>query len=251
MTRMKGPAVREAVAEGDLRIAHVLPNILTVLGLCAGATAIPFALASNWKAAVTAIVLAAIFDTLDGRIARYFGTDTDFGAQLDSLADLVSFGIAPAMLVYLWMLHRAGGAGWAMALIFCVCGAIRLARFMTQSLPEEGAEPEPFFVGVPTPAAACLILLPLIISFQFPGPVFANPVVSATMVAICSLLMVSRMPTPSLKAIHLPQGARGPALGFAGLLLGFAILWPWSTLTGCLVIYLASLPFAARAHETD
>jgi CDP-diacylglycerol---serine O-phosphatidyltransferase len=252
MTRMKGPAVREAVADGDLRFAHFLPNVLTVLGLCCGATAIPFALASNWKAAVTAIVLAAIFDTLDGRVARYFGTDTEFGAQLDSLSDLVSFGIAPAMLVYLWMLNRAGGAGWAIALIFCICAAIRLARFMIESPAEEHAEPEPYFIGVPTPAAACLILLPLIISFQFPGPVFANPVVSATMVAVCSLLMVSRMPTLSLKAIHLPSHARGPALGFAGLLLGFAILWPWSTLTACLVIYLVSLPvLAARAHESE
>lgn len=252
MTRMKGPAVREAVADGDLRFAHFLPNALTVLGLCCGATAIPFALASNWKAAVTAIVLAAIFDTLDGRVARYFGTDSEFGAQLDSLSDLVSFGIAPAMLVYLWMLHRAGGAGWAMALIFCVAAAIRLARFMIESAPEEGAEPEPFFSGVPTPAAACLILLPLIVSFQFPGAVFANPVVSATMVAICSLLMISRVPTLSLKAIHLAPHARGPALGFAGLLLGFAILWPWSTLTGCLVIYLASLPvLAARLRDED
>lgn len=252
MTRMKGPAVREAVAEGDLRFAHFLPNVLTVLGLCCGATAIPFALASNWKAAVTAIVLAAIFDTVDGRVARYFGTDTEFGAQLDSLSDLVSFGIAPAMLVYLWMLNRAGSAGWAMALIFCVCAAIRLARFMIASPPVAHAEPEPYFTGVPTPAAACLILLPLIISFQFPGPVFANPVVSALMVAICSLLMVSRMQTPSLKAIHLSPHVRGPAMGFAGLLLGFAILWPWSTLTGCLVIYLASLPvLAARAREQD
>ena len=252
MTRMRGSAVREAVADGDLRFAHFLPNVLTVLGLCCGATAIPFALASNWKGAVTAIVLAAIFDTLDGRVARSFGTDSQFGAQLDSLSDLVSFGIAPAMLVYLWMLHRAGGAGWAMALIFCVCAAIRLARFMIESPPEEHADPEPYFIGVPTPAAACLILLPLIVSFQFPGPVFANPVASAVMVAICSLLMVSRMPTPSLKAIHLPSHARGPAIGFAGLLLGFAILWPWSTLTGCLVLYMASLPvLRARAHEQD
>jgi CDP-diacylglycerol--serine O-phosphatidyltransferase len=252
MTRMRGPAVREAVAEGDLRFAHFLPNVLTLLGLCCGATAIPFALASDWKPAVTAIVLAAIFDTLDGRVARYFGTDSQFGAQLDSLSDLVSFGIAPAMLVYLWMLNRAGGAGWAMALIFCICAAIRLARFMIEGPAEEHAEPEPYFTGVPTPAAACLILLPLIVSFQFPGPVFANPVVSATMVAICSLLMVSKMPTLSLKSIHLRHSARAPALGFAGLLLGFAILWPWSTLTGCLVIYLASLPvLAARAHEQE
>jgi CDP-diacylglycerol--serine O-phosphatidyltransferase len=250
MSRMRGPNLRAAVADGDLQFARFLPSALTLLGLCCGATAIRFALSANWKAAVTAIVLAAIFDVLDGGVARLFGADSEFGAQLDSLADLVSFGIAPAMLVYTWTLHYAGGAGWAMALIFCVCCAIRLARFMIES-HDEDAPPEPFFVGVPTPAAACLILLPMIVSFQFHDPVFANPVLTMAMIAATSLLMVSRVPTPSLKGIHLTRQTRGPVTAFAGLLLGFAVLWPWSTLTVSLIVYLAGIPAAVAIARDD
>ena len=250
MSRMRGPNLRAAVADGDLQFARFLPSALTLLGLCCGATAIRFALSANWKAAVTAIVLAAIFDVLDGGVARLFGADSEFGAQLDSLADLVSFGIAPAMLVYTWTLHYAGGAGWAMALIFCVCCAIRLARFTIES-HDEDAPPEPFFVGVPTPAAACLILLPMIVSFQFHDPVFSNPVVTMAMIAATSLLMVSRVPTPSLKGIHLTRQTRGPVTAFAGLLLGFAVLWPWSTLTVSLIVYLAGIPAAVAIARED
>lgn len=252
MSRMKGPNLRAAVADGDLQFARFLPSALTLLGLCCGATAIRFALTANWKAAVTAIVLAAIFDVLDGGVARLFGADSEFGAQLDSLADLVSFGIAPAMLVYTWTLHYAGGAGWAMALIFCVCCAIRLARFMIESTNQnEDGPPEPFFVGVPTPAAACLILLPMIVSFQFHDPVFANPVLTMAMIAATSLLMISRVPTPSLKGIHLTRQTRGPVTAFAGLLLGFAVLWPWSTLTVSLIVYLAGIPAAVAIARDD
>jgi len=252
MSRMRGPNLRAAVADGDLQFARFLPSTLTLLGLCCGATAIRFALSANWKAAVTAIVLAAIFDVLDGGVARLFGADSEFGAQLDSLADLVSFGIAPAMLVYTWTLHYAGGAGWAMALIFCVCCAIRLARFMIESTNhDEDAPPEPFFVGVPTPAAACLILLPMIVSFQFHDAVFANPVVTMAMIAATSLLMISRVPTPSLKGIHLTRHTRGPVTAFAGVLLGFAVLWPWSTLTVSLIVYLAGIPAAVAIARED
>ena len=187
---------RAAIAEReDVNFSRFLPSGLTLLGLCSGATAIPFALSGNFSAAVVAIVLAAIFDTLDGKIARLMGTDSKFGAQLDSLADLVSFGIAPAVLVYMWSLHQAGGAGWTLSLIFCVCAAVRLARFNIESdeASEEAAAPA-HFTGVPTPAAACLILLPLILSFQFTvDSGFRDPAVSGAVIAVVSLLMVSKL----------------------------------------------------------
>src|ERR1700755_1972472 len=118
----------------DLSISKLVPSTLTLLGLCSGATAIRFAFLADWHTAVACVVLAMIFDMLDGRAARMFGADTRFGAQLDSLADLVSFGVAPGVIMYLWSLERMGAAGWAAALIFCACSAIRLARFNVHSV---------------------------------------------------------------------------------------------------------------------
>src|SRR5205807_3875164 len=133
------PEIRQAVAEGELPIARMIPSGLTIIGLCCGATAMRFAWYGHFKGAVAAIVAAAVFDLLDGRAARLFGTDSAFGAQLDSLADLVSFGIAPAMLVYMWTLNGAGAAGWAAVLAFCVCCAVRLARFNTETANDDVA----------------------------------------------------------------------------------------------------------------
>ena len=242
---------RAAIAErDDAAFGRFLPSGLTLLGLCSGATAIPFALSSNWRAAVVAIVIAAIFDTLDGKIARLLGADSKFGAQLDSLADLVSFGIAPAVLVYMWSLYKAGGTGWTLVLVFCMCAAVRLARFNIES-GEAGEEPAAHFTGVPTPAAACLILLPLILSFQFTVETgFRDPAVSGAVIALVSLAMVSRLPTPSLKNLHVPRQLRGPLTGFAALLLASAVLWPWATLSATLIAYVVMVPVSLlRAAE--
>ena len=151
----------------ELSVGRVVPSVLTLLGLCSGITAIRFALDANWPAAVAAIIFAMLFDMLDGRAARFLGADTRFGAQLDSLADLVSFGVAPGVLVFMWSLSRMGNAGWIAALIFCACSAIRLARFNVQSVRDEGSSPaNPYFTGLPTPAAAGLLLLPMLLEFS-------------------------------------------------------------------------------------
>jgi len=145
-------------APGGLRslpFNRLLPSVLTVLALCAGLTSIRFALQDKWQAAVVAIILAALLDALDGRIARRFGGVTKFGAELDSLADFLSFGVAPAVTLYLWSLQRWGGFGWVIALVFAVCAALRLARFNTRlgetDLPSWAPN---FFTGLPAPAAA-------------------------------------------------------------------------------------------------
>src|ERR1700750_296401 len=151
----------------DLSISKLVPSTLTLLGLASGATAIRFALQEQWTYAVASVVFAMVFDMLDGRAARLLGADTRFGAQLDSLADLVSFGVAPGVIMYMWSLNAMGNAGWIAALIFCACAAIRLARFNVESVRDEGAtKGNPYFTGLPTPAAACMMLLPLLISFQ-------------------------------------------------------------------------------------
>jgi len=225
-----------------------LPNALTLVGLCCGATAIRFALSGNWEAAVIAIVCAAIFDMLDGRLARLFGADSAFGAQLDSLADLVSFGIAPSVVVYTWTLNEGGGAGWAAVLIFCACCAIRLARFNIESVPDKDEDPSithPYFTGMPTPAAACLILLPLLLSFQTGGEIFRDPLISGAMIAFTSALMVSRVPTLSVKHLKITRQFRAPVMAMIALLLGSAVIWPWATMTACLIVYLAYIPIGA------
>jgi CDP-diacylglycerol--serine O-phosphatidyltransferase len=234
------------VLKDEFPMRRYIPSGLTLLGLCCGATAIRFSLTGYYKAAVIAIICAAVFDLLDGRVARLFGAASAFGAQLDSLADLVNFGIAPAILVYTWSLYQAHGAGWALTLAFCVCSAIRLARFNVESVdPDPEAPPEPYFRGVPTPAAACLILLPMLLAFQFSDQVLSSPFTSAALIALMSALMVSRVPTLSLKHVHVLPQFRGLVIAAGVLMLASAIIFPWSTLTGVLIIYLVSLPFAA------
>ncbi len=241
-----------AALREDFPLGKFLPNGLTLLGLCSGTTSIRFALLGQWKAAVAAIVFAAIFDALDGRVARLFRVDSAFGAQLDSLADLVSFGIAPSVLVYLWSLNRAAGAGWAVALIYCACCAIRLARFNVEASERDPlSPPNPYFTGLPTPAAACLILLPMLFGFQFHSAAFTNPLLNAFVVGVMSLLMVSRVPTLSVKHIHIPKAMRRALAGFVGLLVGSAVLWPWATMTAALLIYLATIPVSAAHIDPD
>jgi CDP-diacylglycerol--serine O-phosphatidyltransferase len=135
----------------DLSISKVIPSALTLLGLCAGVTTIRFVLLEQWKGAVIAIFCAMVFDMLDGRAARWLGADSRFGAQLDSLADLVSFGVAPTVIIYTWSLWRMGDAGWVAAVIFCACSAIRLARFNVQAARDEGATHSFPYTGLPTP----------------------------------------------------------------------------------------------------
>jgi len=235
-----------AALRDDVPFGKFIPNALTVLALCTGATAIRFALSGHWQAAVVAIILAAVLDTLDGRIARLLGLDSKFGAQLDSLADLVSFGIAPSVLVYMWTLYQGGGAGWTIALVFCVCCAIRLARFNIQSDEAEDDSPANHFTGVPAPAAACLILVPMLLSFQGDIPWLRDPFLSGGWMAIVSLLMVSRLPTLSLKNMYVPRMLKAPAALFVALLLTCTIIWPWATLTAAALLYLGLLPMGGR-----
>jgi len=234
----------------ELPFGRHIPSAITLLGLCAGATAVPFAMYGHWKGAVAAVVCAAVLDTLDGWIARLIGAGSEFGAQLDSLADLVSFGIVPSIVVYMWTLSHAGGAGWAMALIYSMCCAIRLARFNVESI-DPASPPAKHFTGMPTPIAACLILLPMQFTFQFSDPAFRNPMMTAVMIAIVSILMVSRIPTLSLKRLRIPPQRRRAAFAVSGVLVASTILFPWATLTTGLLAYLATIPIGVAQFAGD
>jgi CDP-diacylglycerol--serine O-phosphatidyltransferase len=234
----------------DLSIGKLVPSSITLLALCCGVTAIRFGLDNQWASAVSFVILAMILDMLDGRAARMLGADSRFGAQLDSLADLVSFGVAPGIIMYMWSLNQMGNAGWVAALIFCACAAIRLARFNVESVRDEGAtKGNPYFTGLPTPAAACMMLLPLLISFQWNDPLVRQPWISGVVIGITSILMVSRLPTPSIKYMKLQRQHRIAAGICFAALAGLLIAWPWATMTVGLLIYVASIPFAIVAHH--
>ena len=236
----------------DLSISKLVPSILTLLGLCAGATAIRFALVQDWKHAVASVIAAMVFDMLDGRAARMFGADTRFGAQLDSLVDLVSFGVAPGVIVFLWSLQGMNEAGWIVTLIFCACSAIRLARFNIQSASarDEGAtQANPYFTGLPMPASAFLAVLPMLLSFQFGDAIVRSAEFTSVVMVLASVLMVSRVPTPSIKYMHLPKALIAVAWLALGAFLLLLINWPWATLTGGFLLYAASVPFIYFRHR--
>ncbi|PKU23732.1 CDP-diacylglycerol--serine O-phosphatidyltransferase [Telmatospirillum siberiense] len=234
-----------------LSFNKLIPNILTMLALCAGLTSIRFGLHGKWDQAVIAILLAGLLDGLDGRIARLLHGTSKFGAELDSLSDFVSFGVAPSMLLYFWTMQGAGGLGWALVLLFSVCCALRLARFNTM-LGEPDLPPWAynFFTGVPAPAAAGLVLLPMVISFQSDGEsFFASPSVNAVVLITVSFLMVSKIPTYSGKRFRVPHEYVLPMLLLVGILAAFLVTEPWTTITLVGIFYGASIPVSARAFR--
>ena len=234
-----------------LSFNKLIPNILTMLALCAGLTSMRFGLHGKWEQAVTSILVAAILDGLDGRIARLLQGTSKFGAELDSLSDFVSFGVAPAMLLYFWTMQNAGGLGWALVLLFSVCCALRLARFNTM-LGEPDLPPFAynFFTGVPAPAAAGLVLLPMMISFHFGGEgLFASPLVNAVALVVVSFLMVSKIPTYSGKRFRVPHAYVLPMLLLVGVLTAFLVTAPWTTISIVGLGYLGCIPLSIRGFS--
>lgn len=235
-----------------LSINRMIPNALTLLALCAGLTAIRLALQDRWEVAIAAVLVAMVLDALDGRIARLMGATSEFGAQLDSLSDVISFGVTPAVMVYLWTLSDAGGLGWALCLVYAACCALRLARFNT-ALAEESPPPlaSRYFVGVPAPAAAGLALLPLTMSFVFGETYLRSDLVNLATLLLVAALMVSRVPTFSAKRLKLRMPHRYFAmLAFVGF-AAFLISEPWITLSVLGLLYLASIPFSARQYRRE
>ncbi len=235
-----------------LSINRMIPNALTLLALCSGLTAIRFALQDRWEVAVVAVLVAMLFDALDGRIARLMGATSELGAQLDSLSDVIAFGVTPAVLIFLWTLSDAGGIGWAACLVYAACCALRLARFNT-ALVEENPAPlaSRYFVGVPAPAAAALALLPLTLSFVFGDALLRSDGVNVLVLVGVAILMVSRLPTFSAKRLKLRPPHRLFAL--IGLVVFVALLIgeTWITVSLITLAYLVSLPFSALQHRKE
>jgi CDP-diacylglycerol--serine O-phosphatidyltransferase len=181
----------------------ILPNLLTLIGVCLGISSIKFALDQNYNIAVIFLIFAAILDTLDGRIARLIKGTSEFGKELDSLTDFVSFGIAPAFILYFWELKNYGKIGWAITLIFSVCCVLRLARFNLTKISEDTDWKRNYFEGIPSPAGAILILLPLIYELSELQLNLDIKKFTPYMVVLVAILLISKVPTFSLKKIKI------------------------------------------------
>ncbi|MFN3448128.1 MAG: CDP-alcohol phosphatidyltransferase family protein [Roseococcus sp.] len=242
---------------------RVIPNLLTMMGLCAGLVAIRFALEGRFPQAAAFIVAAGVIDGLDGRIARLLKGTSRFGAEFDSLSDFLCFGVAPALVLYLWTLQHAGPIGFIPCVLFAVCSALRLARFNAASIAEPGAAPvvKPayaynFFTGVPAPAGAGLALFPLFAWLAFAESGWAataeairHPALAAGMLFLVGGLMVSTLPTWSFKNFKIPAERVLPLFLGVGGYLAFLVTEPWAALALAGVIYAGMLFFSARSYR--
>ncbi len=234
----------------DLPLTRLLPNMLTLMSLCSGLTGIRFALLDKWEAAALAIVIAGVFDVLDGRVARMLNIASKFGAELDSLSDVISFGVAPGIVMYQWTLKDEGGLGWIAVLAFAVCSALRLARFNTM-LDNEAAPSwaKRWFTGAPAPAGAGLALLPLMLALEFGDGARLPRVAVALWLMLAGGLMVSRLPTMSLKGWRVAPVWVAPIFVAAGLLVAALITNTWLALSACGILYFLTLPVGWYAYR--
>jgi len=243
-------AVRRRFKAIPLRI--LAPNLITLLALCAGLTAIRMAVEAKLEWALAAIVFAALLDGIDGRLARLLKGTSRFGAELDSLADFVNFGVAPALILYFWGLQDLGHAGWIAALVFAICCGLRLARFNVMiEAPNRPAWAGNFFVGVPAPAGAIIVLLPLYLFFLgMPKSIIVAWVTLAYTLGI-AFLMVSRLPVLSGKQFgsRVAPDKVLPIFLFVVLFIALLVAYPWPILMLGTLAYLVSLPFGLRSYR--
>ncbi|MCP4393904.1 MAG: phosphatidylcholine/phosphatidylserine synthase [Alphaproteobacteria bacterium] len=236
----------------NLPVNTIIPNLVTLLALCAGFTSIRYSMQERWEAAIIAILLAALFDGLDGRVARLLRGTSKFGAELDSLADVVNFGVAPPIMVFLWAfgqdlapeLKAIRGIAWALALLYCSCMAIRLARFNAM-LDEEPANPAwaYFFTGIPAPGGAFLVMFPILCNLTFGLDWIRSPIVACIFLGGVALLLVSRVPTLSMKKLQVKKVSVVPIMVGFVCMMAFLINEPWQTLTVFGFVYFASIPY--------
>ena len=229
---------------------YLLPNILTLGGVCLGISSIKFSIDGNFNLAVIFILLAAILDALDGRIARLIKGTSEFGKELDSLTDFVSFGIAPVFILYFWELNNYGKLGWAIALIYSVCCVLRLARFNLTKFDNNEEWKMNFFQGIPSPAGGCLILFPIMYDLSLFSNFYKISNLSPYLVVLSSVLLISKVPTFSFKKIVVQRQTT------LFLLLGFALFFvsitqfTYETLTLCCLIYLSLIPVSILNYKS-
>jgi CDP-diacylglycerol--serine O-phosphatidyltransferase len=246
------PSSRHRRRFRPIPVRVLLPNLITLLALCAGLTAMRMAVENNMQLALAAIVFAALLDGIDGRIARLLKGTSRFGAELDSLADFVNFGVAPALILYFWGLHELKSAGWIAALVFAICAALRLARFNVMiDEPNQPVWAANFFTGIPAPAGAITVLLPIYLDLLGAPYGLVTVWLAFFYTLLIAFLMVSRLPVFSGKRVgkRVPPEMVLPV--FVGVALFFALLisYPWQVLTMGTLAYLGCLPFGWLSYR--
>jgi CDP-diacylglycerol--serine O-phosphatidyltransferase len=231
-------------------VRMLVPNFITLLAICAGLTAIRLSTEGRMELAVAAIVFAAVLDGIDGRVARMIKGQSKFGAELDSLADFVNFGVAPGLIVYFWQLHELNNGGWIAAMVFAISGGLRLARFNASiDDPNKPAYAANFFTGVPAPAGAIAVLLPVYLAFLgLPKP---PAVLTAVYTLLIGFLMVSRLPVFSGKTVRMrvPPELVLPVFVSVVFFIALLIGYPWYILSVGTVLYLLSLPLGWKSYR--
>ncbi len=226
LRRPRGPAAR-----GELPLSHLLPNLMTVAAIVAGLTAIRFGLHGHFVLAVQLIIVAGVLDGLDGRLARLLRSESALGAELDSLADFLNFGVAPALVLYMWGFQAISDQGWIAAVVYAVCCVLRLARFNVGNKAQPGESSKRFFTGVPAPAGALLALLPMFVAFAVgSGPTVLLGEVAALWLVVVGLLMISRVPTFSMKSATIHRENIRLFLIASVVVVTLLLSFPWITL---------------------
>lgn len=228
---------------GGLTLRALVPNAITAAALCVGLTGIRYGIDEDFKIAVPLVILAGVLDGIDGRIARLLKAQSRFGAELDSLADSISFGVAPALIIYLWTLHSLPSLGWFASLAFAICCVLRLARFNARiDLADEPHKSSGFLTGIPAPVGAGLAMLPMYLSFATDHTIFAEPIIVGGWLVLIAFLMISSVPTLSWSRLRPRKRIRLELIALAGLVVAALLTEPWLTLVAISVAYLLLLP---------
>ena len=229
-----------------LTLRAVVPNAITAAALCSGLTGIRFAIGGMWREAIIAVILAGLLDGIDGRIARLLNAQSRFGAELDSLADSLSFGMAPALILFLWTLEDLPRFGWFAALAFAICCALRLARFNAQiDVEDQPHKSAGFLTGIPAPVGAGLAFLPFYLWMATGLPEFRTPLLVAGWIVVIAFLMISNIATLSWKSLRPRRNVRLEVIAVVGMLFAALLLEPWWTLVVICAGYLVLMPWAS------
>ena len=234
---------------GGLTLRALVPNAITSAALCCGLTGIRFAIQGDWQKSVFAVMLAGLLDGIDGRIARLLKAQSRFGAELDSLSDSISFGVAPALILFLWSLQQVPRLGWFAALAFAICCALRLARFNARiDLAEQPHKSAGFLTGVPAPLGAMLAFLPMYLWIASDNNMFRQPGLVGGWLTAIAFLMISSVATPGWGALRPRKRVRLELIALVGLVFAALLTEPWLTLAGVCVAYIATLPLSIWAY---